>query len=172
LNRNEAYAELVARLDHDVNVEHQDYCIGEDKTRDLFERFRRNDPVRMDLTEAQVAIVEKTKKPESVGGYYYECPTCSKVTPIEPKPLVWFDVDRVDPEVAQQLMRGASVHAVPVIGNGEKIVGTVNRLPLPDRKCDHCGADGCSSCVSLAGLCPTCFENMLDGQAEIEGVKE
>lgn len=89
------------------------------------------------------------------GGYFYECPSCQNVHDIDPKPLVWFDVDRVDPDTADKLLKGEVVHAVPMVGSGIGRIGTVTQLPLPDRSCDHCGQDGCVDCLPNA-LCALC----------------
>lgn len=58
MTREEAYAELLARLEHDVQIEHMDYCIGEDRVRDLLERFRTNEPVHIDLTPEAVEALK------------------------------------------------------------------------------------------------------------------
>lgn len=40
-------------------------------------------------------------------------------------PFSWFDVNRLDPTIQQALMRGTWQHAVPVQGDGTRILGTV-----------------------------------------------
>lgn len=42
-------------------------------------------------------------------------------------PWTWFDVNRLDPAIQQALMRGVWQHAVPVQGDGTRIIGTVQQ---------------------------------------------
>lgn len=42
-------------------------------------------------------------------------------------PVTWFDVNRLDPAIQQAFMRGTWNHAVPVQGNGENVIGTLQQ---------------------------------------------
>lgn len=42
----------------------------------------------------------------------------------------WFDVNRLDPAIQQALMRGTWQRAIPVQGNGDKVIGTVAKSAM------------------------------------------
>jgi hypothetical protein len=46
-------------------------------------------------------------------------------------PTDWFDVNRLDPSIQQALMRGTWQRAVPVQGDGTRIIGQVQRSMMP-----------------------------------------
>lgn len=45
-------------------------------------------------------------------------------------PWTWFDVNRLDPAIQQALMRGIWQHAIPVQGDGSRVIGTVQQQPM------------------------------------------
>lgn len=42
-------------------------------------------------------------------------------------PWTWFDVNRLDPLIQQALMRGTWQHAIPVQGDGSRVIGTIQQ---------------------------------------------
>lgn len=46
-------------------------------------------------------------------------------------PVRWFDVNRVDPTIQYTLMRGTWQGMIPVLGNGDNIIGEVARSGMP-----------------------------------------
>lgn len=46
-------------------------------------------------------------------------------------PLRWFNVDRVDPTIQTQLMRGTWQGMIPVQGSGDKVIGEVAQAHMP-----------------------------------------
>lgn len=46
-------------------------------------------------------------------------------------PIDWYNVDRLDPTVQYQLMRGTHKGMIPVQGDGSNVIGTVSRASLP-----------------------------------------
>ena len=47
------------------------------------------------------------------------------------KPLRWFDVDRVDPNISGDLVKGTWQGMIPTIGAGDKAIGEVSRTAYP-----------------------------------------
>lgn len=45
-------------------------------------------------------------------------------------PWTWFDVNRLDPSIQTALMRGTWQHAIPVQGDGSRIIGAVQTPPM------------------------------------------
>jgi hypothetical protein len=45
-------------------------------------------------------------------------------------PWTWFDVNRLDPAIQGALMRGIWQHAIPVQGDGSRVIGTVQQPPM------------------------------------------
>ena len=45
-------------------------------------------------------------------------------------PAIWFDVNRLDPAIQQALMRGIWQQAVPVQGDGSRIIGAIQQPPM------------------------------------------
>lgn len=45
-------------------------------------------------------------------------------------PWTWFDVNRLDPAIQTALMRGTWQHAIPVQGDGSRIIGAVQAPPM------------------------------------------
>lgn len=46
-------------------------------------------------------------------------------------PWTWFDVNRLDPGIQSALMRGTWKYAIPVQGDGSRVIGTVEQPGLP-----------------------------------------
>lgn len=46
-------------------------------------------------------------------------------------PLRWYDVNRVDPAIQFAIMRGVWQHAIPVQGDGQRVIGEVARSSFP-----------------------------------------
>jgi hypothetical protein len=46
-------------------------------------------------------------------------------------PWTWFDVNRLDPAIQAALLRGTWQHAIPVQGDGSRIIGSVQQPPIP-----------------------------------------
>lgn len=46
-------------------------------------------------------------------------------------PASWFDVNRIDPAIQQALMRGIWDHAIPVQGDGSRIIGAIQQPTMP-----------------------------------------
>lgn len=51
-------------------------------------------------------------------------------------PMRWFDVNRADPTIIDQLMRGTWQGMIPVNGNGDKAIGEVARAQYPNQNFD------------------------------------
>ena len=47
------------------------------------------------------------------------------------RPLRWYDVDRVDPTITNDLLRGTWQGMIPTIGAGDKVIGEVARTAYP-----------------------------------------
>ena len=77
MTRDEAYAELVARLNHDIVTSGRDYCEGEDRqVRRLLERFKRNDPVTVNLTAVAAQAVDDALSVRCVDTVDCLCSAC------------------------------------------------------------------------------------------------